>query len=85
MKKTVHIFNCSTNKTLFGLTYDSTASNLPKEACKGQWEKFQTIHISKTDPILFSGLQPTDIIEKLDTVGYMLYIVKIVSTWTEIV
>ena len=84
MKKTVHIFNCSTHKSLFGLTYDQIGSDLPREACKGQWQKFQTIHISDTDPILFSGLEPKDILEKLDADGYLIYEVKIISNWTEI-
>ncbi len=77
MKRTVHIFNCSTDNSLYGMTLDKTGANLPNEYCRGKWVYIDTISIATSDPRLISGVLPKDVLEAIDEVGYYLTQVQI--------
>ncbi|MFZ4399683.1 MAG: hypothetical protein ACOYO1_06595 [Bacteroidales bacterium] len=76
MTKTIYIYDCIKNKSLFALTYDHKGTNLPLDSCQGKWHYLKTIYISENDHILIVGLLPKDIIEKLEQNGYMIHSLK---------
>lgn len=52
MKRKVYVFQCSTNKGRFGLTYDKIGSNLPQDVCSGKWIPFKELNIDGSEPNL---------------------------------
>lgn len=78
----IHIFRCTRNHEVHGLTNDETGNNLPKNKCEGgDWEYFKTIDMAKEDTGII-GMNPADeVISAIKLNGY--YINNSESSTTE--
>jgi hypothetical protein len=57
----------------FGLTYDQTGSNLPEKECDGQWILYKVMTLEPDGPPIISGFKPKDILDELDSYGYVIH------------
>lgn len=47
----VHIFECSSKRSVFGATLEADGGNLPQNSCEGgSWQLFKIIEVSENDP-----------------------------------
>ncbi len=73
MEKPIYVFQCSKNKGLFGLTYDSNGLNLPKKLCLGSWVLVNTINTDKIDIPLMIEKTPSELMKEIDENGYYIH------------
>ncbi len=68
----LHLFKCSLESTIKGITSDKTGHNLPKDICQnGQWVYKEQIEINPNDPVKVGSPAPEVILDTIKEEGYV--------------
>ena len=74
----VHVFRCSSNPNLYGLTRDGAGSNLPADKCSGAWDYFKEMrNVVHGQPLV--GVDADTLLRDLEQHGYHLADARIVT------
>ena len=81
MRRTLYVFYCSANETLYGLTLNANGTNLP-ELKSGTWIFKRRYLLAPTDPAFPSGVTPKEILSAVDNTGFFVRDIKMrFSEW----
>ena len=66
------LFRCSGNKLLTAITNLQDGSNIPSNACNGQWQFWKNISVNLGDPPRIAAPSAQEILNAINTDGYMI-------------
>ena len=67
----VHVFRCSSDPNLYGLTRDREGANLPSDKCSGAWDYLRRMRDVAPGQKLV-GVDAATLLHDLNEVGYHL-------------